>query len=258
MTLRHYLSLIDDIARMALKADAARFYFGYLWWLIEPLLYVAVFYVVFDVLLGSKRADFLAFLMCGKLTFIWFSKSVIQASRSIVASKGLIGKIDLPKSLFPLASVQEGMYRQLAVFALLLTYLMAQGYAASASWLWILPVLVVQYLLIVLASLIGAYLVCLVFDFTLIIGLAMTFLLFTSGIFWDVRALPNPQMADWVLTLNPLAFLIDAYRQVLMYGHVPDLVHLAVLGLVIAVLALLTLQVYRRNSQFLALRVITS
>lgn len=258
MTLRHYLSLIDDIARMALKADAARFYFGYLWWLIEPLLYVAVFYVVFDVLLGSKRADFLAFLMCGKLTFIWFSKSVIQASRSIVASKGLIGKIDLPKSLFPLASVQEGLYRQLAVFALLLTYLMAQGYAVSPGWLWILPVLLVQYLLIVLASLIGAYLVCLVFDFTLIIGLAMTFLLFTSGIFWDVRALPDPQMAEWVLTLNPLAFLIDAYRQVLMHGNVPDLVHLAVLGLVIAVLALLTLLVYRRNSQFLALRVITS
>ena len=196
--------------------------------------------------------------MCGKLTFIWFSKSVVQASRSIVASKGLIGKIDLPKSLFPLASVQEGMYRQLAVFALLLSYLALQGYAPSATWLWLLPVLLVQYLLIVLASLVGAYLVCLVFDFTLVIGLAMTFLLFTSGIFWDVRALPDPQMAQWVLNLNPLAFLIDAYRQVLMYGQVPDLAHLTVLAVVIGALSLAVLAGYRRSSQFLALRVITS
>ena len=70
MTLRHYFTLVDTMARMSLKADAARFFFGYLWWILEPLLYVAVFYVVFEVILGSKRADFLVFLMCGKLTFI--------------------------------------------------------------------------------------------------------------------------------------------------------------------------------------------
>ncbi|EED30587.1 hypothetical protein NOR53_501 [gamma proteobacterium NOR5-3] len=79
--------LVDEMARMSLKADASRFYLGYLWWVLEPLLYVAVFYVVFEVLLGTRRPDFLVFLMCGKLTFIWFSKSVVHASRSIVASK---------------------------------------------------------------------------------------------------------------------------------------------------------------------------
>ena len=98
------------MARMALRADAARYFLGYLWWVLEPLLFVGVFYVVFEVILHSGRADFLVFLMCGKLVFIWFSKSVNQAANSITANKGLIGRINVTKTLFPLAVIQEGGY----------------------------------------------------------------------------------------------------------------------------------------------------
>ena len=258
MTLSQYWRLVHEMARMSLKADAAKFYLSYLWWVLEPLLYVAVFYVVFDVLLGSKRADFLVFLMCGKLTFIWFSKSVVHSSRSIVASKGLIGKIDLPKSLFPLAMVQECFYKQLVVFALLFVFLLSNGYGVTAAWLWLVPLLLVNYLMIVGASMAAAFLVCLAFDFTMVVGLAMIFLLFTSGIFWDVRALADPSLTDWVLLANPIAFIVDAYRQILMEGVAPDLVHLLGLGLVaLAAVAGMTF-LMRRTSQYLALRAITS
>lgn len=258
MTTRRFWVLVDEMARMSLKADASRFCFGYLWWILEPLLYVGVFYVVFNVLLGSKKEDFLVFLMCGKLTFVWFSKSVVHASRTIVSSKGLIGNIDLPKTLFPLVAIQEGLYRQAAVFALLFAFLVYSGYPVTSNWLWLGPVLLVNYVVIVAASLAGAFLVCLVFDFTVIIALTMIFLLFTSGIFWDVRALPDPQMTEWVLALNPLAFIVDAYRQVLMVGARPDVGHLGTIG-GLALLSIASLRaLYTRTSQFLALRAITS
>ena len=73
MTLRQYFSLVDTIARLSLKAEARRYYFGFWWWVIEPLLYVAVFYIVFEQLLGTRTPDFLMFLIVGKFTFIWFS-----------------------------------------------------------------------------------------------------------------------------------------------------------------------------------------
>ena len=58
---------------------------------------------MFEVLLGTGRGDFLVFLAVGKLTFIWFSKSVSQSANSLMGSRGLIGKMDAPKWLFPLA-----------------------------------------------------------------------------------------------------------------------------------------------------------
>lgn len=246
------------MARMALKASASQFYLGYLWWVLEPLLYVGVFYLVFDVLLGTRSGDFLVFLMCGKLMFIWFSKSVVQASRSIVAGKGLIGRLDLPKSLFPLASVHESLYKQLAVFALLLIFLLWSGYGINAAWWWLPPILLVNYLMILSCALAAAFLVCLVFDFTLLISLGMVFLLFVSGIFWDPRDLADPAMTELVFLLNPIAFILDSYRQVLMASRAPDVGHLAGLALCSGAVTLALIAVYRRYSQFIALRAITS
>lgn len=250
--------LINQMARMSLKADASRFYLSYLWWILEPLLYVAVFYIVFEVLLGNRQADFLAFLMCGKLAFVWFSKSVVHSSRSIIVSKGLIGNLDLPKAIFPLAVVQEGLYRQAAVFLLLFMFLVFRGYPVGPHWLWLVPIILVNYLMIVFAALAGAFLVCIAFDVTMLISLAMTFLLFTSGVFWNVRDLANPELMDLVLTVNPVAFIVDAYRQVLLAGNAPPLLHLMVLGLVCASLAGAMLWFYHRQSRYIALRAITS
>lgn len=258
MGIQRFWLLADAMARMSLKADASRLYLSYLWWILEPLLYVAVFYVVFEVLLDSREPEFLVFLMCGKLVFVWFSKSVIHASRSIVSSKGLIGKLDIPKALFPVSVVQEGLYRQAAVFLLLFVFLALQGHPPTIGWLWLVPVMLVNYLMIVAASLIGAFLVCLAFDVLMLISLGMTLLLFTSGIFWNVHTLPDPSMTQWVLVLNPLAFIVDAYREVLLRATAPDLLHLLLLcAACLAVIAGMLLAL-RRYSQFLALRAITA
>jgi lipopolysaccharide transport system permease protein len=242
---------------MSLKADASRYFLGYIWWLLEPLLYVVVFYLVFEVLLDSRTENFLVFLVCGKFSFIWFSKSVNQAARSIVAGQGLIGKLDLPKSLFPMALIHEGLYKQATVFLLLFLVIIVSGHGAGPHWLWLVPVIIVNYLMIVACGFAAAFLVCLFFDFTMLIQLGMMFLLFVSGIFWDPRSLPDPHMTDLVLALNPLAFVIDAYRQVLLFGSAPDLMHLLIVGCGSALAAAAMLLLMRRYSQFLALKALT-
>ena len=261
MTLAQYFRLIDIQARMLLKADASKFILGYMWWFLEPLLWVAVFYLVFNVILdneGRSGPEFLLFLACGKFAFIWFSKTVTQASNSIVANKGMVSKINTPKSMFPMAAVQESLYRQASVYLCLFIMLIAFGVPVTLTWLWLVPVMFVNFLAIVGCSLLGAYLVCLVRDFSKVIPLGMMFLLFTSGIFWDIRSIGSPEKVDLILTLHPLAFLLDANRQVLLHQTTPDLVHLFFIGLGSGVLSLIMIALMRRNSQYLALKVLTS
>ena len=257
MPLSQYFRLIDIQARMALKADASKFFLGYIWWLLEPMLYVGVFYVVFEIILDSGRSDFLPFLLCGKWPFVWFSKTVNQAANSIIAGSGLIGRIDVPKSIFPLAVVQESLYKQSTVFLLLFIALYFMGYTPDFGWLWIIPVILVQLVMIIACSLIGAVLVCFVLCFFMVISLSMIFLLFTSGIFWDARSL-DPEMGERVLTLNPLAFILDAYRQVLMYDTPPEMGHLLLIGVGFGALAVLVLAYMRSASRYLALRALTA
>lgn len=243
---------------MALQSEASRYYFGYFWWILEPLLFVAVFYLVFSVFLKTRQEDFLVFLMCGKLPFIWFSKSVSQASGSIMANAGLIGRIDIPKTMFPMAIIQEGLYKQSMVFLLLFGVLFVYGYTPSLLWLWLIPIMAVYYLMIVACSFAGAFLVCFMRDFTMFISLGMMFLMFTSGIFWDVREIGSPAMTDAILTYNPMAFILDAFRQVLMYNVTPNLLGLSLNVVAFGLLLACMIFLIRKNSQLLALKSLTA
>ncbi len=259
MRLSQYFSLIDVQARMLLKADSSKFILGSLWWFLEPLLWVGVFYVVFNLILDSHRGgDFVVFLACGKFAFIWFSKTVNQASNSIVANRSLVSKINVPKTIFPMAAVQESLYRQAAVYLLLFFILVVFGHPITLTWLWLIPVWLVYYLIIVACSFIGAYLVCMVRDFSKFIPLGMTFLLFTSGIFWDIRDIGNPQKTELLLALNPIAFMVDAHRQILMKATPPDAMHLVLLGVGATVLIIVMVGLMRKKSQYLALKVLSS
>ena len=207
------------MARLSLKADARRYFFGYLWWILEPLLWVGVFYLVFEVLLNSGCADFLVFLAVGKLTFIWFSKSVTQAANSLIGNRGLIGKMDAPKWLFLLAVCHEGVYKQMAVF-FLIALMLSQGYAPSVSWLWLLPLTLTQYLLIVGAAwrsssgVLGEIFSCWCSWAWFFCCLYRAF----SGISTALVMLP---FRENLLLVNPMASLIDLYRSVLMDGSAP-------------------------------------
>ncbi|MFT4613914.1 MAG: lipopolysaccharide transport system permease protein [Bacteroidia bacterium] len=258
MPLSQYWRLIDVMARMSLRADASKYYLGYIWWVLEPLLYVGVFYVVFYVVLDNRQEDFLIFLMVGKLTFLWFSKTVQNSGNSIVGGKGLVGKINLPKTLFPMAVVQESLYKQTLVFALLFVVLMFNGYRVSWLWLYLVPIIFVNYIMIVSCSFVASTVVCIIRDFNPLIGLGMIFLMFTSGIFWDLRALNDPELTELLLNVNPMAFLLDAYRQVVMYGARPDMPHLATVGAVFGALLCAMVLVMRNRSQYLALKALTS
>ena len=139
---------------------------------------------------------------------------------------GLIAQTNLRKEILPLAIIHQGFYRQLVVFGFLLGFLMLSGVGVSAVWWWLIPLVVCQALLITACGLFAALLVCFQQDFRLLIQLGTLFLLFMSGVFWDLNAIADDTLREGLIALNPLATLIDAYRQVLLLGVAPDMTRL--------------------------------
>lgn len=251
-----FISLLDVKARMGLKSEASKLYLSYLWWVLEPILWALAFFFVFEVLLQFGRDLF--FIMCGKVPFLWFSKSVVNGSNSILNGKSLINQTNIPKYFFPYETIQGILYKQWLVFLVLFGLAVVFGYMPSWNWLWIIPLMVVQYLMIVAVTLIGALLVSYVRDVRILINMSMLFLMFTSGIFWDLTRISDPIKREMVFTWNPMAYLIDAYRRVIMYDTTYDVVHLFVLGVIFLFSIVLLHVIYRYKSQAIASRVINS
>lgn len=242
--------LINTMALMKMKANANKMLLGYLWWILEPLLFVAVFFVVFEYILRRGGEGFFVFLLVGKMAFLWFSKSVTLASMSLRQNKGLISQRAMPKWIFPLSSVQEATYKSIIAFGLMMLMLWIIGTSEPANWWRLLPLLLLNYWFVSSVAVFASILVTWVEDFSQIISLAMMGLMFGSGIFWNVRDISNPEVVWWIYTLNPVAALLDAYRQVLIenstieYGN---LISLCVVSLSLWAISLLIMK--RKNNQ---------
>lgn len=232
--------------RFNLKSEASKSYLNYAWWVLEPALHVAVFYFVFDVMLNRGGPNFVVFLLCGQIPFLWFSRSVTNATGSIVIGRGMIVQMAIPKPFFPLLAVGQDVVKQTTVFGCLLLFLTIVGYQPSALWLTLPIVVLAQLLLVAAFSLLAAAITPYLPDFRFLINTGMTMLMFASGIFYDYRTVLNDEHKSLFL-LNPLVNLIEAYRDLLVRQQMPDWPSLLVVTVFALFLITVMLIFYRRN-----------
>jgi lipopolysaccharide transport system permease protein len=250
-----FWQLVFIKVRFNLRSEAAQSYLSYAWWVLEPLLFMLVFYVVFKILLHRGTEDFVIFLLCGIVPFLWFTKSVSQSGMSITQGKGLISQVYLPKTFFPLVLVGQNSVKQTFVFLLLFSYLVYDGYSPTVRWLWLMPIVLTQFTLIIATSLVVAFLVSFARDVKYLVDAGLRLMLFASGIFYSYTDVLIPKHRDLFL-MNPMANLIVNYRKVLLEDGIPMTVSLLVIfsaSIFVIVLMYLVMKRYDNTLTRLAL-----
>jgi lipopolysaccharide transport system permease protein len=103
-----------------LRTEVARRFLGFAWWILEPVMYMAVFYLVFGLGLRQGGPDYVPFLLSGMVAWKWFDGSVRQASNCIVMNAGLIQQIFVPKYVFGLIQIFTNTFKFLLILVLLI------------------------------------------------------------------------------------------------------------------------------------------
>jgi ABC-2 type transport system permease protein len=100
-----YRELLVGMTRKELKIKYKNSILGFAWSLLNPLLYLVVFYIAFVKILGSGVPEFPIFLLSGLLVWNLFSTALAAACSSVVANAGLVKKVAFPREILPLAAV---------------------------------------------------------------------------------------------------------------------------------------------------------
>jgi lipopolysaccharide transport system permease protein len=208
-----------------LRAEASQYYLTYLWWVLEPILMMGVFYVVFGVFLQRGTPDFVGFLLCGLTFWNWFNRSVNNASSSIMGGQSIMLQVNIPKIFFPLEVLLSDAFKQLFVTTLLLAFLLLYPTPVTITWLALPVLMFIQLIIIAGTAILCAALVPFVPDLRFIIATGLQLLFFGSGIFFSVESVVLPQH-QFIMYLNPLAGLLANYRGILMYSKWPDWIYL--------------------------------
>lgn len=240
----HLFELIWTKAVFNLRSEVQRNYLSYVWWILEPFLHMMVYYVVFGLFMDRGGENYVAFLLAGTVPWMWFSKTISGSSGSILAGQNLMLQVGVPPILFPLIHIQKAGLQQIPVFLLLMAIMWLQGYAPNVGWLAMFPVIFVQLLITSAFTCIVAGVIPFARDLNYLVNTGLMLLMFGSGIFYDYKTLS----VAWqhIFLLNPIAFLLKCYREILIDGVMPDFTTLAWWGGGSAVLCLIILQVYAK------------
>lgn len=233
-----------------LRSEASTSYLNYVWWILEPVSYVGVFYVVFAQLLHTGQTGYVTFLVCGQVPFQWYSRSVLNSSTSIMEGRELIDRVRISKVFFPLVVILQDFVKHSLVLALMLLFLVVCGISVTTTWLF-LPLIVLTQMLFILASgLIVASIVPIVPDFKHIISTGMMLLMFGSGVFYRSEDVIDPRYHSLFFS-NPMAALIREYRQVLLGDSLPDLGRLLAISVTcLCIIAVTAVFLERHNTTY--------
>ncbi len=212
--------LLLFLVTSGLKAENRNTFLGYLWWLLDPFLNIMVYYFLVVVIMKRGSPDYSQFLVIGMVVFRYFSTSVSLSSGAIVSNAGIITQVYLPKAIFSFGTVLSQtinfLFGLIVVEILLFFFHVSQGIELIC-----LPLIIVVQLLFQLAiSLFLSYICVFIRDFKNIVSHIIMILHFVAPVIWEINFLPKKYV--WVIKYDPLAWILQAYRDVMMYKTFPD------------------------------------
>ncbi len=219
--------LIKYFVQRQLTSGYGKYYLGHIWAFLGPLLMVVLLTAVFSEVLGIKfrevtgdsSLNFGLFLYCGLLPFLAFSQALTQGVTMIRRNSDLVTKVVFPLELLPLSQVTASLLQNSFGFAALLFILVVFEHRLHPT-IFLLPLIMVPQLVFTcglsyLISVLGTY----VPDIRETLRAFVRAMFFMTPIIWPAGRVPEDY--KWLVDYNPLTFLVEAYRNLILEGTLP-------------------------------------
>lgn len=232
-----YRDLVLTLVARDLKVRYRRSAIGFLWTMLQPLLMMLVFHLVFSALFRFNLPNYPIYALAGILFWNFFSQSIVASMNSLRGNAQLLQKLPVPKIVFPLATVISGVVNLLlALLPLLLIMVVTAGASSLKPALLFLPVSILLAALFTLgAGLLLAPLAVFFSDVVELIGVLLSLVMYLTPIFYPKEIVP--ENLRWIVRFNPVRSILEVFRDPIYQGEIPPITHLSVcIG--IAVLAL--------------------
>lgn len=219
---RHFVLAFSQ-AKLTAQYSQAKL--GQLWQVATPLLNAAVYYFIFGVILhaskGMSKDVYIPFLVTGVFVFTFTQSSVMTGVRAISGNLGLVRALHFPRASLPISfSLQQ---LQQLLFSMIVLFVVAIGFGSypSASWLLIVPVLVLQFLFNTGLALIVARMGAKTPDLAQLMPFILRTWMYTSGVMFSINKMMEgrSELSVRLLEVNPAAVYMDLMRYALIDGY---------------------------------------
>lgn len=217
-----YREMIFSLVRRYLKGRYKGSFLGFFWTFLNPLLQLAVYTMVFSVILRNGREDYYLFLFVALVPWIFFSSCASSGVSCIWQQQDMVKKIYFPREVLPLSFVISNFVNMVLSLLVVLVVLVVSGKGLSFQALLYLPVIMaVEFLLCLGITLILSGLDIYFRDLEYLMGIITMAWQFLTPIMYGIDQVPEEYRP--IFYLNPMTPVIGAYRDILYFKKPPEL-----------------------------------
>jgi lipopolysaccharide transport system permease protein/teichoic acid transport system permease protein len=211
--------MILDLAKNDLKERYSGSYLGLAWAIIQPLFTICIMWFVFSYGFRTVPIDdcpFILWLSAGMIPWFLMSEGFIGMAGCIVEKSYLVKKVVFNIALLPIIKIISMIFVHIFFIGLLIFMFTVYEYYPSAIYLQLLYYLFSTICFLVALSYMTASIVVFSRDFGQVIGIAVQFLFWATPIFWNLTLIPENYR--WIFKLNPCWYIVNGYRDTLIYN----------------------------------------
>ncbi len=253
--LYQYRALLWALSMRELKARYRASVLGFLWTFLNPTLNMLVYVLVFGVVMRSSVPNYPYYLFGGLLPWIYFSSSILGGTSSVSDRRALLTKVRFPAQVLPATVVLTNLIN----FLLSLPLLVGLGafFGVWPTWhvVFVLPVLLVQTFFTLALSYFFAAFNVKYRDLQHIMANVVQMGFFLSPVLWDLSSVPaigplTKEQTQQAMTMaNPMAAILDAWRDIFVHHEVPDWRGLLAVAVIATVVMLVSAKVFEHRRE---------
>jgi lipopolysaccharide transport system permease protein len=239
-------SLFLEMTLLRLRVRYKQSLLGWTWAVLPSLVLMITYSLIFSKLIGLKGGDlpYALFIFSGLVPWTFFSTSVSTATAGIVTHRYLISRVAFPREIIPLSYVASALV-DLGIGMVMLAAMMCYfGFFPTLNTLYAIPVIGMLIILSVVVALCCSSFQARFRDVGVAMPLLLQVLMFTTPVVYSSAAIPQSVKA--IYFANPLAILIEAFRQAAASGVSPDVGEMIYCGTVSIVCLVFSYILFKR------------
>jgi len=237
--------LLLYLVKSGLKAEHRNSYLGYFWWLLDPLLNIAVYYFLVVIILQRGGEDYAIFLVIGLIVWRWISSSINSSANAVLRYSSIINQVYLPKFIFPLSFTITQLINFLFGTVVIALFLLIYGIMPTWRIVYFPVILIITLAFLLAVGAVLGFFTVFVRDIDNLLTHVIRIFFYASPIIWEGGRLP-PEYGIFV-AINPIAIIVNSYRDILMYHQTPDFLKLGIIFVVSIATIIFMLNYYRKN-----------
>lgn len=239
-----YREFLRTSIKKEIRGKYKKSFLGILWSFLNPLLMLMVYAIIFPIILKSPEKNYVMFLMTALIPWNFFTTVVTQGAFTVVQNGNILKKVYFPREILPISIVTSGLINFLISCIIIFIFLIFTGIGFSKYILLLPLIILIQYILLLGITFILSSVTVYLRDLEHIIGVALQALFYATPIVYSLSMIPKE--FTWVFKLNPMAYVIQGYRDVLYYQTMPNLAGLGGIAIFSVLLTVVGYLIFNR------------